>query len=166
MKKFIAVLFLAALAAQSWAASQTDTLATTSGTLSLTHVWSNNPIESYSLAWTSDASGNVVATVPGLDGWFERIATNPGDGATSPTANYDVTLTDADGADVLTGKGANRSQADVEQFVSLIGNGTGAHGLTSANDYRPVAVLGDHTLTIASAGNAKSGVLKIYIRRR
>ena len=47
------------------------------------------------------------------------MITNPGTPA--PTANYDITLTDEDGIDLLDGAGANRHTSNSESFYPLIG---------------------------------------------
>lgn len=107
-------------------------------------------------AWTSDAAGRVVArTDRALFGTIARVVTNPG--GTAPTDDYDITVTDDDGADVLAGKGSNRDTANTEQVVPLIGDGT--------TTQQPVAVGSRLTLNITNAGNAKVGEFIVYLRR-
>ena len=104
-------------------------------------------ITEYSIAWTSDSSGNVGgSTFPIKTGRLLQSKFIPG--VTAPTDQYDVTLIDADGADLLLGAGANQS-ATVPAFVA------------PAN---PVMIIGGNvTPTIANAGNAKGGTLNLYV---
>lgn len=104
-------------------------------------------ITKYSVAWTSDSGGNVNGvSFPIKTGRLLQSKYVPG--GTAPTDLYDVTLVDADGADILLGAGANQS-ATVAAFVA------------PAN---PVVVEGGNvTPTIANAGNAKTGILNLYV---
>jgi hypothetical protein len=99
--------------------------------------------------WTSDAAGAADAvTEKAYNGCLERLVTIP-DGVAAPTDNYDATLLDEDGADILMGAGANRDTANTEQVLaSSLG--------CVAND-----VLALH---ITNAGNAKKGALLVYLR--
>lgn len=100
--------------------------------------------------WTSDASGNAdKATTRAYNGVIERLVTIPGSGGTQPTDDYDVELVDEDGVDVLMGAGHDRSNADIEQVLAS------ALGCV-ANDTL--------TLQVSNAGNAKSGVVVVYLR--
>lgn len=70
----------------------------------------------------ADASANtypVTTSKESIDGYVFLVITNPG--SPSPTASYDITLTDADGIDVMGGELANRHASDSEQAVPLIG---------------------------------------------
>ena len=76
------------------------------------------------------------------------LATIPS-GVAAPTDDYDITVTDADGHDVLWGAGANRDTADTEYVARA----------------SLAAVAGSVlTLTVANAGDTKSGVVVLYIR--
>jgi hypothetical protein len=110
--------------------------------------------------WTASSSG----VVPSLDsetvsGEILRAVFNPDSGATAPTNNYDVTLTDADGIDILAGQGANQSSGTVASIVPaetmLTGNTSGA---------APFAVNGPLTLAVANAGASNGGILRLYYR--
>jgi hypothetical protein len=64
-------------------------------------------ITKYSIAWTSDAGGNVNANpFPIRHGRLLQVKFVPTNGGVQPAANYNVTLPDADGVDLLAGKGA------------------------------------------------------------
>lgn len=73
------------------------------------------------LSWTADASAATVpaTTISNVDGYVYTVITNPG--STAPTDNYDITLTDSDGVDVMGGATLNRDTANSEQVFSLDG---------------------------------------------
>jgi hypothetical protein len=109
------------------------------------------------LAWTSSAGGAVQEILsPVVSGELLRVVFAPGAGAVQPSANYDVTLLDEDGFDVLGGLGANRSNAAKEEVVPLTGDGV------TTNQRR--ALDGVLDLRVANAGNAKSGTVTLYVR--
>ena len=106
------------------------------------------------MAWTSDAGGDVTGVVF-IDGEIVRMDTDPG--ATAPTANYDVTLVDdITGLDVLGGAGANRHTSTTESVVPTLLT-------TNSNESRPIHY-GTATLTVANAGNAKTGDIYLFWR--
>lgn len=109
------------------------------------------------LAWTSDAATGAVSGIPSttvIDGEILRVTTAPGSPA--PDDLYDLTLIDQDGADVLAGKGANRSSTLTQTLVPLTGDGT----TTNQRFYCGSTV----TLTVANANNSKKGSITIYWR--
>jgi hypothetical protein len=107
--------------------------------------------------WTSSAGG-AVSGIPStaISGVIERVVFVPGAGGVEPTDAYDVTLLDEDGFDVLVGLGGNLAQSSATQIVPLLGDGT-----TTADK---VAIDGQLTLTVANAGEAKQGRVKLYYR--
>lgn len=108
-------------------------------------------VEKISVAWTSDASGNATGTMTKLYGFVIKVITDP-DGSAAPTDNYDITLVDENAVDALDGKLADRDTANNEQVYP-----------TPTSSAIPAFVCGDHTFTVANAGNAKSGVCTFYI---
>lgn len=108
-----------------------------------------NPIgQKVTISWTSDASGDYTETV-NLYGFIVKVNFNPSDG---PTDNYDVTLIDEDGIDVLGGAGADRDTSTSE-CIPTPNTGVAVVGFA----------YGEVTFTIANAGNAKSGTTTIYV---
>lgn len=104
-------------------------------------------VKKIKFAWTSAADGTASgSTTFAYDGKVELLTTVPTDG---PTDNYDLTLTDSDGVDVLGGGGQNRDTTNTEQ---VLGSSLGAVA---------GSVL---TLNVTNAGNVKSGVAYVYIR--
>jgi uncharacterized phage infection (PIP) family protein YhgE len=108
-------------------------------------------VQKITVTWTSDASGNADTTL-NLFGYFLKGVTDPTDG---PTDNYDITLVQ-DGADQLTGLLTNRDTTNSEVVYGIAKN---------SSDIAPVPpfLVGDHTFTVAAAGNAKSGVCILYV---
>ena len=108
-------------------------------------------------AWTSatggaiadqTATGQVNKTTYKYTGEIMRLITNPG--STAPTDNYDVTILDDDGYDVLMGGGADRDTSNTEQVLaSSLG----------------VCIDSQLRLNIANAGDAKVGEVIIYIKQ-
>lgn len=120
------------------------------GTVTLTEE-THGTLKKISFAWTSDGSGVVSGTLTtaAYTGALERLVTVPAGGGSAPTDNYDVTLLDGDGVDVLMGAGADRDTANTEQVLR------DALGVV-ANDRLE--------LRVANAGNAKSGTVHVYLR--
>jgi len=133
-----------------------NAISVSTGTITVAKQGRSDTINRLTIDWLSDASGNGLATVTELSGTVERVVFNPDDGATSPTASYDITLTDVDSVDILNGKGANLSQTATTSVTAMATDGTTP---------RPMATSGDLTLTITSAGAARGGIIRIYFRR-
>lgn len=110
-------------------------------------------------SWTSDGSGDASGTVK-LVGTLVKASTNPTD---APTDNYDITLTDEDGVNVLAACQSglsNRHTTTSQEVYFLVLDAAGSPLAQSAH---PV-VCGDITVAVAAAGAAKSGVLNLYLR--
>lgn len=100
--------------------------------------------------WTSSAGGAADATTTNYySGVIQRVVQIPG--ATTPTAAYDVIVSDDDGADVLLGLGANLSESAVTQKVAADKLGTVANAQL--------------TLAVTNAGNAKTGKTILYLSK-
>ena len=96
--------------------------------------------------WTSDVNGDVRQNMEtSIAGLVWRLITQPID---TPTANYDITIVDHMGADVLLGKGVDRSNTAAEtSFV-----------YDSTNPEVRSVTHGRHQFVIANAGATKSGI--------
>ena len=104
------------------------------------------------VTWLSDGSGN--ANTNPLDfpyGRVIRFDTDPDGGAVAPDDNYDATLLDTSGVDVLQGQGANRDTANVESVLFSV---------PMWHDGRRKL-----DLNISGAGAANSGVLVVWIQQ-
>jgi hypothetical protein len=118
------------------------------GTIITTPLDIGGGVTQYSVAWVSSAGGAV--TENSLDvrrGPLRQVKFIPS-AAVAPSDLYDVTLLDADGADVLVANGANLSA-------------------TVASWYSPTNPIylaaGALTPTIANAGNAKEGTIVLIV---
>jgi len=105
--------------------------------------------------WLSENGGANAGkaqktTTYAYNGLLERVVFVPDSGATQPTDAYDVEVQDEDGYDVLVGLGANLSNAAAVQKAHKDGLGA------VANDKL--------TVVVTSAGDAKGGVVILYLR--
>ena len=101
--------------------------------------------------FTTDASGDASeVTLTEIYGQVNRVVTNP-DNTDTPTAGWDLTIKDEDDVDVLCGNGADRdadgSKASEQAFPCP----------------KDIEVASKLTFTVANGGNAKKGVVKLYI---
>lgn len=104
-------------------------------------------VKKVKFAWTSDGTGAASgSTTFPYDGKVELLTTVPTDG---PTDNYDITVTDSDGVDVLAGAGANRDTSATEQVAGASLGAVAGSVLT---------------INVSNAGASKSGVAYLYIR--
>jgi len=122
----------------------------------LKHPSTSNAGEKITVAWTSDASGDVSGTTIPMAGLLFYLVTVPS-GTDAPTDNYDITLISPHGTalDVLQGTGANRDTTNTEQVAFC--------GLAALTLGSPVYVNGDYEFKVAAAGNAKSGQAIFYV---
>lgn len=101
--------------------------------------------------WLSDdADGTATGvTTPEVDGDILGLTTIPDGGGAAPSVDYDVTITDADGHDILLGAGADRHTSATEHVV-------GSSMAAAASSLL--------TLNVSNAGNANAGVVILYLR--
>jgi len=107
-------------------------------------------IKKIAMTWISSAGGAADGTTStAFDGKLIGLTTIPAGGASAPTDDYDVAITDAAGHDVLLGAGANRDTANTEHVAEAsLG-----------------AVAGSRlTLAVTNAGDTKGGVVVLYVR--
>lgn len=108
-------------------------------------------IHKIKFAWTSSGGGAADATTTGYyTGLLERVVQIPAAGGTQPDDQYDVVVTDSDGADVLGALGANLTNA--AQTIKAAKDGLGAVANTQL------------TLAVTNAGGAKVGSTILYLR--
>ena len=103
-------------------------------------------------SWTSDASGDATGTTTSYyDGEVLAFATIPATGSgESPSDNYDIVITDANGLDVLAGQGANRDEATTEYVTNQANLGCVANSQLS--------------IAVSNSGNVTGGVAYLWIR--
>jgi len=100
--------------------------------------------------WSCTDLGVVTGSVTTdkYTGQIVRLITNPDASTNNPTDDYDVAILDSDSADVLMGAGLNRDTTNTEQV------------LASSLGYVYDSAL---TLEIANAGDAKKGLVILYV---
>jgi hypothetical protein len=120
------------------------------GTVSITHYPVQNNVGRIVATCTADgADGSYPATaLPAFAGRIVALQTNPG--AVAPTANYDITLPDADGLDRLQGVGANRHTTNSEAAL-IVFSGTAIHPPVHQSE----------TLTLTIANNAVNSAVTV-----
>lgn len=117
------------------------------GTVTVTHVKVGNIRKVVCAVVASATDGSVPDTaLPAFEGRLLAISTTPG--VTNPTANYDITVVDQYGHDVLEGVGANRSASAAEK-AQVVYSGTGTHPPVDDAD----------TLTLKIANNSVNSAL-------
>lgn len=116
-------------------------------------------IVKHTFEWESDADGDAsVQSGAVVSGRIERVVFVPSASAV-PTAAYDVTLTDADGINVLGGQGSDLS----ETTASSVCPGTALKDGTTVGVV-PTVVDSILTLNVENAGNTKAGKVVVYVR--
>ena len=112
-------------------------------------------IKQIKLAWVSDGAGAADAVTTNLfDGVVLSAQFVPDGGATQPDDQYDVTFKDANGIDVLSGYGANLSNAaTVDTASTALAKGLGIGSVA----------LSKLTLAVSGAGAANGGTIYVNI---
>ena len=120
-------------------------------------------INRHAYSWTSDASGDESITIPPgqLNGTITRVTTIPGLTTEQPDDNYDVTLLDIDGIDLLQDFGLNRDETNTEQVCPVLA--IQESSVTVA--YAPITVDNAVTLVIANAGASKTGKVVFHVKK-
>jgi hypothetical protein len=114
---------------------------------------------------TDDGTGSVAVTTRKIVGELIKIVTDPG--ATAPTDNWDVVLTDEEGVDLSVNMDdaaiaalIARDTANTEEtYLCLFDTAAG----TSRVGAFPV-VCDKLTVTVNNAGNSKNGQIILYYR--
>lgn len=135
------ILFILALVVAGAAAWSTGTVTVTQDT--------QGPIKTAAFGWVSNATGEASVDLSWeINGELLQAASIPSS-ASAPSDNYDVTLTDAYGVDVLHGNGANRDASSIETIASA-----------------SLGVVANSTISISvtNAGSAKAGQFVIWYR--
>lgn len=133
MKKILAAAFLAVLVLVPAALFAAGTVVCVPD-----HV-DGQTVTVYACTMTGDvADGSFPATQVQIDGWIIGVETDPG---TAPTAGYDITLVDANAADVMMGALADRSATATERVIFPQPYVRGAAAITVANNTENSAVV-------------------------
>ena len=125
------------------------------GTVAIGEAGIRDGLQRWTIAWTSNGDGNATITTTEITGTIERITFLPS--AVSgdvPSDNYDVTLLDDDGVDVLRAKGANLSDTTVLDV-----------SVTDETAVLPFPTAGPLDLSVSAAGDTNSGTIRLFVRR-
>lgn len=109
------------------------------------------PVVLISYAFTTDADGDASEATATVNGRINRIVTNPASGDDQPTTNWDLTILDEDGIDILGGSGADRDA------------GNAAASEQAAPSVAGLGVQSTLTFTVAHGGDTKKGVVNLYL---
>ncbi len=127
------------------------------GSITVTSTAQNGYFNRTSVAWVCDASGAVSGLSFGLAGTIAKVQFKPDAGGTQPTDQYDMTIMDAAGVDILAGQGANLSNTTATSIVPGVPLKDGTTTSTT------LCVVADAlTPSITNAGNAKGGTIIFY----
>jgi hypothetical protein len=121
------------------------------GTITLTSESVGSGFVKYTVAWVSDASGDVSGNAVQFDitrGALRQVQFTPDSGGTQPTDLYDATLTYS-GVDVLDGAGGDLSNST---SLIVLFDPPVFYDATSNLD-----------LVISNAGNAKGGTFVLWV---
>lgn len=153
MKRLLFSILFAVLASGVWAG---PTVTASLGTATVTDLGVSG-VSVLTVDWLSSSTGACTATIGDVYGVIQRITIKPDSGATAPTNAYDVTLSDADGFDVLIGHGANVSSSTVTSFASMVEE-------TTSSGCMPVPVMGSLSLAVTNAGDQNGGIIRLYLK--
>ena len=118
------------------------------GTVTITEI-THTSAKKVTVTWTCSSGGAADGTTTkAFDGKVVGFTTDPDD-TDAPADNYDIVINDADGHDVLLGAGADRDTLDTEHVVGASLSAVAGSKLT---------------LAVTNAGNAKKGVVILWIR--
>lgn len=135
-------------------------MAGSTGTVTITENNSWSHVTQISFAWvtgTSNQKDVAPATATGVtyNGKILAFVTSPGLSGVQPDDNYDITITNSDGWDVLGGGAANRDEATTEFIFN---------GSTGAVTYRMLPLANTAlTFNITNGGTGKAGAATLFI---
>jgi len=153
--------------------TKVSTIACTTGTMTQTKTVMGGT-DVYSIAWVSGTDGVAVNSVGiVIYGEIKKAIFDPAASSLAPSDDYDVTLKDANGADLLFGLGANHDTANTEVIVFVdpssvvFSTTTLVQAVNTLNKFYPwrAPTSGSHTLTVTNSGSANGGTVKIYVKR-
>lgn len=105
------------------------------------------PVYRYKVDWVSAADGSATGDLSNIYNGVLYNAVFVPSATAAPSANYDVTITDDFGLDILGGGGANRHTSNSERVTP------------TAIQYH-----GNLTLNVTNAGDTKAGSIYLYVR--
>ena len=134
-------------------------MAGSTGTITITEDNTWGHVKQVSFAWVTGTSNQkdvapATATTASYNGKILACITSPSTSA-QPDDNYDITITTADGWDVLSGSGLNRDEATTEFLFN---------GSTGASTFRMLPFAWTPlTLNITNGGTGKEGIVTLFL---
>ena len=146
---FLVMIFPAVLltASTSWAV---DSMTVTSQN------YKNDNLRVIKIDWVDSPALTMDSQFSGIDSWIQgwylfKAQTKPGAAAAQPDDDYDITITDAEGHDIMGGELANRDESNTEEAVPLIDS-----------VYGPQPNISSWTITVSGQTTA-AGTGEIYL---
>ena len=99
------------------------------------------------LSVSPDASGDIVGIITGVEGLLHKVTFDP-DAVGIPDNNFDVTIKDEYGVDLLGGKGANLSNSSSTTLNCMINDSSYGKGNITEGD-----------LALVSANTGSAGAI-------
>lgn len=116
---------------------------------------SGGDVEIWKISWLGAEDGGAVADqiLGKIKGWVFMLITDPG--ATAPTDNYDITIEDEFGLDILEGIGANRHTSTTQMARITVNSNAAERYVNSVCTFK-----------IANQGvNSALGIVYLFVRR-
>ena len=118
-------------------------------------VQSKNNLSVASFAWTTSVTGSyTITSEQPVNGYILMIETVP-DATAVPNANYDVSVKNADGLEIVGGTNLfNRSATATEAVMPLLNS-----------EIVEMPNLGKLTVSVVDGGTGGQGIIRVYYRR-
>lgn len=110
------------------------------------------------VSWLSSTNNRATGTTAFIRGEIARVVFQP-DATAVPLADYDITLKDSYGVDVLAGLGSDLSAT--EAFTGVPFYSTVISGQTN---FYPYVVNDRLTLAVDNCGSNKQGIVVLYLK--
>jgi len=120
----------------------------------------NDNLRVVHLAWTDSPALTIESQSTGFNAWIKgwylfKVQTIPGTAAAQPDDDYDITITDAEGVDLMGGETMNRDETNGEEAVPKIDA-----------VYSPQPIISALTITVSGqATAAATGEIYLFFAR-
>lgn len=116
-------------------------------------------IARHDIALLSDSSGNCTGTTSRITGTILRVQWVPDSGGTKPSDNFDVTVSDEGGTDILGGQGANM---DADAPFDMCPGQPFTDGTTTS--VAPITINDTLSVSASNMGSAKGAKIILYTK--
>lgn len=144
-----------ALMAVAVYAADTDAVTEITTAASVGKGWPNS-FKVYQITWTTATDGTKAAiSFPAVKGFLYAFESDPG--STAPTDNYDVTITNSAGVDIMGAEATNRDTSVSERAFPKVGTGT----------FQPAPAHSDMSVNITNNSvNSATGTFYLYFTEK